>query len=63
MGKTWLRQHHEALRHRRCNLHYIHLLHLRHERVARCLGPNPPIPIHLDRHGDSSNHDAQATRT
>ena len=59
MGKTWLRQHAEASWHRRRNLHYLDLLHLCHERVARCLSTHAPIPIHLDRHGDSSNHDAQ----
>ena len=61
MGKTWLRQHPKALRSRSRNLHYLDLLHLCHERVARRLSSHAPIPIHLDRHGDSSNNDAQAT--
>ena len=35
MVKTWLHQHAEASWHRRRNLHYLDLLHLCHERVAR----------------------------
>lgn len=63
MGKTWLHQHAEASWHRRRNLHYLDLLHLCHERVARCLSSHALVPIHLDRHGNSSNHDTQATCT
>ena len=63
MGKTWPRQHAEASGHRRYNLHYLDLLHLCHECATRCLGTDALVPIHLDRYGDSSGHDTEATCT